>query len=265
MLLCSGMTAWIDAHTHLDSNELFSHVDEVLQRALDAGVREMLLVNSEADEQSFARTMECVWKESEIKKHAALGVHPHHAGRYGNGLEKLLLTFLNQEGVIALGEIGLDFFYDFSPRDVQIDVLERQLQLSRERNLPVVIHCRDAYGPLAEILEKQAKQWRGMIHCFTGTSEESKTLTNLGFHISFSGIVTFRNADSLRQAAASVPLDRILIETDAPYLAPVPHRGKTNEPAFVVHTAKQIAQLRKMTEAELSGQITQNFLTLFRT
>ncbi len=259
------MPEWIDAHTHLDSGELFSHLNEVLQRAANAGVREMLLVNSEADEQSFARTMECVRKQSEIQKHAALGVHPHHASQYGDELEKLLLTFLSQKGVIALGEIGLDFFYDFSPREVQIQVLERQLQLSLERNLPVVIHCRDAYGLLAQILENQAKQWHGMIHCFTGTPEEAETLTNLGFHISFSGIVTFRKAEKLREAAAAVSPDRILIETDAPYLAPVPHRGKQNEPAFVVHTARQIAQLRQITEAELSGQIIRNFRTLFPT
>lgn len=265
VLTCSDMTVWIDAHTHLDSEELFPHLDEVLQRALDADVREMLLVNSEAHEPSFARTMECVRKESEIKKHAAIGVHPHHASQYDENLEELLLTFLNEKGVIALGEIGLDFFYDFSPREVQIDVLERQLQLSLEKNLPVVIHCRDAYPRLAQILEKHAKQWRGMIHCFTGTREEAKMLTDLGFHISFSGIVTFRNADPLREAAAAVALDRILIETDAPYLAPAPNRGKINEPAFVVQTGRRLAEIRQMTEEELSRQIHQNFHALFQT
>jgi len=259
------MIGWIDAHTHLDSDELFSRLDEVLHRAIEVDVREMLLVNSEAHEQSFARTMECVRKKSEVKKHAALGVHPHHAGQYDDELEKLLLTYLNQENVVALGEIGLDFYYDFSPREIQIHVLERQLQLSLERKLPVVIHCRDAYGLLATILEKQAKHWHGMIHCFTGTRKEAETLTNLGFHISFSGIVTFKNADVLREAAGTVAPDRILIETDAPYLAPVPHRGRVNEPSFVIHTAKRIAQLRQISEEELSGQIRQNFHALLHT
>jgi len=259
------MTGWIDSHTHLDSDELYPQCAEVLQRAASAGIRDMLLVNSEAHEPSFRRTMEIVRIESEIRKYASLGVHPHHALQYDTELEKLLTSFLNQEGVIALGEIGLDFYYDFSPQEVQIRVLERQLQLSLERNLPVVIHCRDAYSLLAEILEKNARRWRGMIHCFTGTLEEAEALMRLGFHISFSGIVTFRNADMLREVARCIPQDRILIETDAPYLAPVPHRGKTNEPALVVHTAILIAKLRQITQEDLSGCISQNFQALFRT
>jgi TatD DNase family protein len=164
---------------------------------------------------------------------------------------------------VALGEIGLDFYYNYSPREVQEEVFKKQLKLAMDLNLPVVIHCRDAYVCLAEILKEIAGQWHGMIHCFTGTGEEMNPLVDLGFYISFSGIVTFRNATSLQQAAQSVPADRMLVETDAPFLAPVPHRGKTNESAFVVDTGRFLATLRGVAETEIADQTTQNFKTLF--
>jgi TatD DNase family protein len=253
----------LDAHTHLDSDELYSQKAEALRRAEEAGVVEMLLVNSEATAESFQRTIECKTMPGASKRHCAFGIHPHHASSYSQTLEDLLIANLKSSGAIALGEIGLDFYYDFSPRDRQIEVLKRQLQLSLELNLPVVIHCRDAYEQLAEILRSIKSVWRGMIHCFTGNSLEAQSLLNLGFHISFSGIVTFKNATILCEAAKTVPADRFLVETDAPYLAPVPVRGKTNEPAFVVHTAKFLAALRGTSLEEFSSQLFHNFSACF--
>jgi TatD DNase family protein len=254
---------WIDAHTHLDSDELYVQKDEVLSRAESVGVRGILQVNSEATPISMERTLEILNMNSSLQRWGAFGIHPHQASLYSDGLEKALLEYLSFPHVVALGEIGLDFYYNYSPRDVQEEVFKKQLMLAQDLHLPVVIHCRDAYVRLAEILKEIAGSWRGMIHCFTGTTKEMNPLLDLGFHISFSGIVTFRNAITLQQAAQRAPLDRILVETDAPYLAPVPHRGKTNESAFVVNTGKFVATLRGVNENEIAGRTTQNFKTLF--
>ncbi|HET6267691.1 MAG TPA: TatD family hydrolase, partial [Acidobacteriota bacterium] len=230
------MVQWLDAHTHLDSGTLYENRKEVLKRAIEAGLTQLLLVNSEASRESLERTLQVAGMEAGIKKSVALGIHPHHASLYSAEMESVLRELLGSPSIVALGEIGLDYYYNYSHPDVQKEALRLQLALARELNLPVVIHCRDAYGPLCDVLEEQSSSWRGMIHCFTGNVQEVQRLLRLGFHISFSGIVTFRTADSLRQAALAVPLDRLLIETDAPYLAPVPMRGKTNEPAYVVYT-----------------------------
>ena len=254
---------WLDAHTHLDTDELYPHKEEIFRRAQEAGVTKMLLVNSEATEMSFERTLNCLRVPDNIETFASFGIHPHHAKLYSSELETDLLQHLQHPGVIAFGEIGLDFFYDFSPRDIQIPVLQKQLELALDRNLPVVIHCRDAYGKLADVLSEMKETWRGMIHCFTGTPQEAETLMRLGFYISFSGIVTFRKAAVLQDAARIVPISRILIETDAPYLAPVPHRGKTNEPAFVAHTGNFIAELKQIPPEAFSHQIFTNFQNLF--
>jgi TatD DNase family protein len=258
------MIEWIDAHTHLDAEELFPKLGEVLLRAGSAGVRKMLLVNSETSEESFERTLACLKNDSEIQCYASFGVHPHHARFYDETLERRLLAVLGHDRVVGFGEIGLDFYYDNSPRNAQEQVFRRQLQLAMEKRLPIIIHCRDAYEKLLEILLSQSGQWRGMIHCFTGTPQQAEELMQLGFFISFSGIVTFPKATVLQESAQIVPPDRILIETDAPYLAPVPHRGKTNEPAFIADTARFIAALKRISEEELSRYVFRNFSALFQ-
>jgi TatD DNase family protein len=257
------MVSWLDAHTHLDSDELFSEKEEVLNRAWQSGVTRALLVNSEATEQSFERTLTCLQFSHPVKRFASFGIHPHQANLYDSDLEKKVKEYLGHPGVVALGEIGLDFYYNYSPQDVQISVLQKQLALAQEKQLPVVIHCRDAYSELAQILSSLSSKWTGMIHCFTGTPSEMEPLLQLGFYISFSGIVTFPRATALKESAKIVPLDRILVETDAPFLAPVPHRGKRNEPAFVVETARFLASLRTISEQELSEAVFANFQTLF--
>jgi len=257
------MLEWIDAHTHLDADELYPEREKIISRAAAAGVTTLLLVNSEATRESFERTLECSSVNAKSKLFASLGIHPHHANLYSEELERLLLDQLQKPAVIALGEIGLDYFYSHSPKEIQIDVLRRQLKLSMERGLPVVIHCRDAYSDLAEILRSESKSWTGMIHCFTGNRKEAEPLLELGFYISFSGIVTFRTAEILRDSAKFVPLDRLIIETDAPYLAPVPMRGKTNEPAFVAFTGEFLARLRDLALEDFSRQVRMNFGQLF--
>lgn len=255
---------WIDAHTHLDSDELYVQKDEVLLRAEAVGVRGILQVNSEATPNSMQRSCEILNMNSSVQRWGAFGIHPHQASLYSDVLQKALLDYLSFPKVVALGEIGLDFYYNYSSREVQEEVFKKQLILAMDLNLPVVIHCRDAYVRLAEILKEIANEWRGMIHCFTGTRDEMNPLVDLGFHISFSGIVTFRNATALQQAAQAAPIDRMLVETDAPFLAPVPHRGKTNESAFVVDTGRFLATLRNVDEVEIAERTTQNFKSLFR-
>jgi TatD DNase family protein len=259
------MAQWLDAHTHLDSDELFPQKDQVLDRARNAGVDQLLLVNSESNEMSFHRTLECLNFTHPVRRYACFGVHPHHASQYSPQMEERLSELNQHPKVIGFGEIGLDFFYNFSPKDVQIEVFRKQLQFARKAELPVVIHCRDAYPQLAEILRETASQWRGMIHCFTGSIQEMEPLIDLGFYISFSGIVTFRKATTLQDAARVVPLNRVLIETDAPFLAPIPFRGKTNEPAYVIHTGKFVAALKQISEEEFSKAVTDNFARLFKT
>jgi TatD DNase family protein len=254
---------WIDSHTHLDSDELYVQKDEVLLRAEAAGVRGILQVNSEASAISMQRSFEILNMNSTVQRWGAFGIHPHQASLYSDVLEKVLLDYLIFPNVVALGEIGLDFYYNYSPRDVQEEVFKKQLKLSMDLNLPVVIHCRDAYVRLAEILKEIANEWCGMIHCFTGTHDEMNPLVDLGFYISFSGIVTFRSATALQQAAQAAPIDRILVETDAPFLAPVPHRGKTNESSFVVDTGRFLAKLRAVDESEIAEKTTANFKQLF--
>jgi TatD DNase family protein len=257
------MMEWVDAHTHLDAEELYPNRTAILARATQAGVNTLLLVNSEASQNSFLRTLEVALLKDASRRYVSLGIHPHHASLYSEELENQLLEKLKHPAVISFGEIGLDYYYDYSPKEVQIKVLRRQLHLSREEGLPVMIHCREAYKELAEILRSESTDWKGMIHCFTGNSQEAAALLELGFYISFSGIITFRSAAILQEAARFVPLERILVETDAPYLAPVPKRGKVNEPAFLIYTGEFVAQLKKVPVQEFARKVIANFEKLF--
>jgi TatD DNase family protein len=258
------MARWLDAHTHLDADELFSEKEKVLDRAQKAGVNRILLVNSEATEPSFERTLECLQVSHPVQRSACFAIHPHQAILYNRDLEERLTELLAVKNVVALGECGLDFYYNYSPQDVQVTAFLRQAHLSKEKKLPLVIHCRDAYPQLAEILREVDQNWRGMIHCFTGTMQEMEPLLELGFYISFSGIVTFPKARTLQECAKNVPLNRILIETDAPYLSPVPHRGKRNEPSYVIETGKFIASLREISNEQFTTALQENYDALFR-
>ena len=197
--------------------------------------------------------------------YTTVGVHPHEARLLDDKLSAKLLDLSKHPKVIAWGEIGLDYHYDNSPRDIQRDAFRRQLCMARDRNLPVSIHTREAEEDTLAILDHEWKETGlgGVIHCFTGTRRFAEEAVGLGFLISFSGVITFKKADELRASACELPLSRILIETDAPFLAPVPYRGRRNEPAFVVETARAIAELRGIEPAEVGAATSENFRRLF--
>jgi TatD DNase family protein len=256
---------FIDSHCHIDGPEYDADREEVIARARDAGVTTMLNVGT-GDPHSgvFERAVELAEKHSEI--YAAIGVHPHDAKLFDDAAQERLLNLVRQSRrVIAWGEIGLDYHYDHSPRDLQRGIFKRQLRLAREQNLPVVIHSRDADDDTIAILRDELTDYprAGVLHCFGGGLALALAAIELGFFISFAGNLTFKKAEDLRDIARQLPLGRLMIETDCPYLTPVPFRGKRNEPARVVETARCLATLHSK-ELEEIGRITsENFASLF--
>ena len=258
---------FIDSHAHLDVPNYDEDRAEVIDRARQSGVEMMLeICGSDVAKGSLDVGMKLAEEYPFI--YAAAGVHPHEASLYDDTLEKKLIAMSDHEKVIGWGEIGLDYHYDHSPRDAQRRVFGRQLELALERRLPAIIHTREGEDDTIQILREN---WAdvggaaigGIIHCFTGTQRLADAAIEMGFHISFSGVLTFKNAAALRDVARSVPMDRLLIETDCPYLAPLPYRGKRNEPAFVTETAKVLAETRGVSTDELARQTTDNFFRLF--
>lgn len=267
----------IDSHCHIDGEQFDADRGEVVRRAKDVGVAAMLNVGTgDPHSDDFRRAVAVTERYENV--FASVGVHPHDAKLYDDRAEDHLIELArSSEKVIAWGEIGLDFYYDHSPRDVQIEVFRRQIRTARDLNLPIIIHSRDADDETVAILKEECSEETenvklktengmfrgGIMHCFGGTPEMAAELMKLGFLISFAGNVTFPKAENLREAAQVVPLDKLLIETDCPFLTPVPHRGKRNEPAFVVHTAQFLADFYGMELTQLSDQTTRNFLDFF--
>ncbi len=256
---------FVDSHCHIDGAEYDADREEVIRRARDAGVTTMLNVGTgDPHSGAFERAVELAEKHTDI--YAAVGVHPHDAKLFTDQAEQRLLDLVKHgRQVIAWGEIGLDYHYDHSPRDVQREVFERQLRLARSLYLPVVIHSREANDDTIAILREEMAGYErgGVLHCFGGGLEMATSAIDLGFFISFAGNLTFKKAEDLRSMARQLPLDRLLIETDCPYLTPVPFRGKRNEPARVVETARCLAELHGR-ELEEMGRITsENFARLF--
>jgi TatD DNase family protein len=257
---------FIDSHAHIDGPEFDNDREEVLQRARDAGIDVILNVGT-GDPHSgvFERAIEFGWKQRSV--YTAIGTHPHDANKYDQAAEDKIKTLLSDgERVVAWGEIGLDFHYDNSPREQQIQAFRKQLRAARELDLPVIIHTREAEQETVAILQEEyaGASRNGVFHCFTGTTELAERGLELGFMISFSGILTFKKAEELRQTARRVPLHRLLIETDCPYLAPIPYRGKRNEPAYVVEVAKCLADMHQMSVEALAEATSHNFGKLFR-
>lgn len=256
---------FIDSHAHVDGPEFDSNLGAVLERARDARVEFILNIGT-GDPRAgvFERAVELGNTHENI--YTAIGVHPHDASHYDDSTEKLIRQLIaKNKKVLAWGEIGLDFHYDNSPRDVQVKAFRRQLRAARECDLPVVIHTREAEAETIDALrdELSGSDRTGVFHCFSGSAQLAQQALELGFMISFSGIVTFKKADDLRAIAREVPLDRLLIETDCPYLAPVPYRGKQNEPAFVIEVARCLADLRETDVETIGRETATNFHRLF--
>ena len=256
----------VDSHCHIDGEQFDADRDEVVERAREAGVEIMLNVGTgDPHSDDFRRAVAVAEKYDNV--YASVGVHPHDAKLYDDAAEQHLIDLIRSSGnVIAWGEIGLDFYYDHSPRDVQMEVFRRQIKKARELNVPIIIHSRDADDETVEILTEECgiDDFRGgIMHCFGGTPEMAEKLMSLGFLISFAGNVTFKKAENLRDAARVVPLDKLLVETDCPFLTPVPFRGKRNEPAYVEHTARFLAEFYGIEFEELADQTTENFLSFF--
>ena len=256
---------FIDSHAHIDGPEFDNDRDEVVQRAHDAAVDVILNVGTgDPHSGAFERAIDFGSKHQSI--YTAIGTHPHDASKYNQAAEDRIKTLLSQsERVVAWGEIGLDFHYDNSPREQQILAFRKQLHAARELNLPVIIHTREAEEETVGILKEEYAEAsrKGVFHCFTGSTQLAQYGLELGFMISFSGIVTFKKAEDLRETARKVPLNRLLIETDCPYLAPIPYRGKRNEPAYVVEVAKCLADVRGVSTEELAEATSHNFAELF--
>jgi len=256
---------FVDSHAHIDGPEFDADREEVIQRAQSASVSAILNVGT-GDPHSGAFERAINLGKSHPSIYTAIGTHPHDARFYDDAAEEMTKALIhNGERVVAWGEIGLDFHYDNSPRDVQVAVFKRQLRAARELELPVIIHTREAEAETIEILktEYDGAERRGVFHCFSGSRDLAQRGVELGFMISFSGIVTFKKAEELRETARQVPLDQLLIETDCPYLAPVPHRGKRNEPAYVVEVARCLADVHGVKLEELAHITAENFIRFF--
>ncbi|MGB8274560.1 MAG: TatD family hydrolase [Alphaproteobacteria bacterium] len=252
----------VDSHCHLDFPDFAPERDQVVARARAAGVGTMLTISTKLSTFAAVRGV----AESYDDVFCTVGVHPHEADREGDAAgTEALIRLCDHPKVVGVGETGLDYYYGLSRRESQQASFTAHLRAARESGLPVVVHTRDAEADTLSILRGECKEGgiSGVLHCFTGTQGLAAAALELGFYVSFSGIVTFKNADELREVAKSVPLDRLLVETDAPYLAPVPMRGKRNEPAFVAHTATFLAGLRGMPTDELATATTENFFRLF--
>jgi TatD DNase family protein len=248
----------IDTHCHLDTQYFPAGTEDVLERARVAGVGAFMVIGvGETLDQARAAVKLAESDSSRIA--AAVGVHPHDANSASTVTYDELATLGAHDAVAAVGEIGLDYHYDHSPRETQREVFTRLVRLARELGKPIVVHTRDAAEDTLAILDGEgAREVGGIIHCFSEDETFARRALELGFDLSFSGIVTFKNARAVAEVAASAPLDRIHIETDSPYLAPVPMRGKPCEPAYIVHTAKRVAELRKTTVEELSSALWKN-------
>jgi TatD DNase family protein len=257
------MSKFLDSHAHLDDPDFDADREAVIERARAAGLRYLLTVGGGTGPDNLEAPVALAERHDWI--YATVGVHPHDARHFEEHHAEQIRKLAQHPKVVAMGEIGLDYHYDHSPREIQKLTLIRQLELAREARLPIVIHCRDAWADLTEIIQAhwQSSGLRGVLHCFSGDRQDALKFLDWGFQISFAGNVTYKKAENLRWAAGEIPLDRLLTETDCPYLAPVPYRGKRNEPAFVIEVTRTLAALRHLNAEELGEITARNFERLF--
>ena len=261
---------FVDSHAHLDGKQFDTDREQVIARAREAGVQTMVAIGNGDGPPTLDAGIQLAEKYPFM--YATIGIHPHEARLADNAAYQTMERLARHPKVIAWGEIGLDYYYDHSPRDTQKQVFSRQMELAAAAKLPIVIHNRPSDGSdnaWDDCLAMINQQWvpnglGGILHCFTGNWGQAKRALDMGFMISFAGNLTFPKAQQIRDAALEVPLDRMLIETDCPYLAPVPHRGKRNEPAFVKETARKLAELRGLSTEEVGEQTSRNFYNFFK-
>lgn len=261
---------FIDSHAHLEGKQFASDREHVIQRARDAGVRHIVAIGNGDGPTNFDCGIQLAKNYEFI--YATIGIHPHEARLADQAAYDRMAELARYPKLIAWGEIGLDYFYDHSPRDLQKQVFAAQMELAAAAKKPIVIHCRpsdNSENAWEDCLEMIEQQWAptglgGILHCFTGNWAQAKRGLDLGFMISFAGNLTFPKAQPIRAAALEVPLDRLLIETDSPYLAPVPHRGKRNEPSFVIETARKLGEVRGLSGDEIGELTSRNFYNFFK-
>jgi TatD DNase family protein len=251
----------VDSHCHLDYPALADDLHAVLERAAEAGVRLILTIGTQVNEfdrvLALAETYEDVW--------CTVGTHPHNAARETDVTVSDLVVISKHPKVVGIGEAGLDHHYHHSPRDVQAKSFGVHIAAARESGLPIVIHSREAEKDTASILEEEMTRgaFKMLLHCYSSKPELARRGIAIGAYVSFSGILTYKNAEDIRATAAEIPIDRLLVETDAPYLAPVPYRGRTNEPAFVTKTLEKLAEVKRVAASELALRTNENFFRLF--
>lgn len=248
----------IDTHIHLDDKSYQEDLNEVIKRADSADVK--YFINPGSDLRSLKEIPELVKKHRQISP--AFGIHPHDAKMFNENAEKLLIELIKKHKTIAVGEIGLDFHYNLSPPEIQKEIFIKQLRLAKEFCLPVIIHCRNAENELFEILKKE-KIKSGVIHCFSGNTEDAEKFINLGFFIGITGVITFPKAVKTKEVVKNIPIKSILAETDGPYLAPVPFRGKRNEPSYIHYIVKEISAIKSLPFEETSSILFKNSVNCF--
>tara|TARA_B100000686_G_scaffold334605_1_gene402075 strand:+ start:2765 stop:3553 length:789 start_codon:yes stop_codon:yes gene_type:complete len=251
----------VDSHCHLDFDVFDEDRAEILQRAKDANIYTLLTICTHVSR--FERILFVANSDPNIW--CSVGIHPHQVGEEKQVSAEELATLAQHPKVIGIGETGLDYYYDNSPRGLQRQSLKTHIQAARESQLPLIIHSRDADGEMGDILEQEMTKgsFTAVLHCFSSGKELALRALRLGFYISLSGIVTFKNAEDLREIVQDIPLERLLVETDAPFLSPIPNRGKRNEPSFVIHTAAKIAEIKNVAFKVISDNSTNNFFNLF--
>ena len=251
----------IDSHAHLDDKRFNKDRDRLIKSLEENDIS--LVINIGADISTSIKSVKLAEEYENI--YAAVGVHPHSAKEMDDSTIEVLRAFANRDKVVAIGEIGLDFHYDNSPRDIQRKRFIEQIKLAKELDMPIVVHSRDADQETFDIIKEEAAdgKLRGVLHCYSGSAEMAKDYVDLGFYISLAGPVTFKNARKPREVAKTVPIDRLLVETDSPYLTPEPHRGKRNEPLYLRHVASMIAEIRGMSFEDVGRITSENTKKLF--
>lgn len=251
----------VDSHCHLNFKDFNDDLEETIERARSQGVGVMQTICTKMQE--FEDIYAIADAHEDI--YCSVGVHPHEAGNLPMVMVEELVERAARPKTIGLGETGLDYYYEHSPREEQKESFRRHIEASRQTGLPVIVHTRDAEEDTLEILEEEMKKgaFKGLIHCFTSSKQLADKCIELGFFISISGILTFKKATDLQETVKTLPLERLLVETDAPYLAPTPHRGKRNEPSFTIYTNKFLAELKEIPEEECANITTENFFSLF--